>query len=572
MKKLLSEAYTLFPTQLDNPLSLIISLILLALLAVAILFLRRRYLGYLQTRLLFQPWVNMTNNEELNIGTSLSEILFFELEDIQEIHRKSRLSRGLWNEKHSIPVFEQTRDGKPDFLSKVKLLGVSGKFGTLLRFAHFFVFFAQPVVLKGSIHKYGPLIRLQVTLDGRRNSSGQVGRSQCWKVEDEHEDLSKIPQLVSKLAHMIYMKLADNNGCKTPESFDYLTQGLGKHLEYDTLKDEIGAEEAIKLYEQAIAADNGKNAMASYNIATIRYSRYKHDDNEAAIRDFLDALHTSSSVLRAQAYSGLANALCQKFQRHKRGDESTLTGAIRYGEYAYEIDEAKGIAAIVKALAYVWQVVNEAEMDKSNNGERTARSIEAFDNAECFYAEAIKLNKEYTIAHNNLGYLYFYMAKKEKEKREMLLRKAEQCYLQAIKFEPTYFDAYDNLGQIYMQRKHYNKSMKYYYTALDYKPGYFATHEHLSHLFLHMLSDLSESETERRSYLARKAIDFHGEALAMIEGETKKIEDTCNEFRKVFEDRKLDLGAWVVPKESSERLEAAQCVCYHELVNQNKES
>ena len=215
----------------------LVYLAVLVLIGVALFLARKMYRRYLDQRLFFDPWANLSKDDDLNIGVSLSEMLRFELETIQDVHQRSFTHNGLWNEKSEVPFFEQASNGQQVFLGQVELLGLNGKLGKLLRLISIIVFFASPAKLSGSIHLYGARLRLQVTLRGRKDRSGRNQRSQGWKDESERKNLSKIPQMVSDMAHTIFMELSNHSGCSSAKGFRHFTEALRHHLEYNDQKD-----------------------------------------------------------------------------------------------------------------------------------------------------------------------------------------------------------------------------------------------------------------------------------------------------------------------------------------------
>ena len=61
------------------------------LLVPLVLLLRWAYAHrYVKRRLFFEPWVNVSGDSSLDIGVSLSELLYFELNSLREVLAKAR--------------------------------------------------------------------------------------------------------------------------------------------------------------------------------------------------------------------------------------------------------------------------------------------------------------------------------------------------------------------------------------------------------------------------------------------------------------------------------------------------
>ena len=136
----------------------------LILLSVPLLFvLRRIYIRrYLKHRLFFEPWLNLSDDKTLNIGASLSELLYFELESLRELLARAQADGGLWNERSGLPLLERLFEGYPDFIRQIEMLDLPGRIGKLFRA----IFATKPNKIYGTIHRFGDTVRLQVMLDG----------------------------------------------------------------------------------------------------------------------------------------------------------------------------------------------------------------------------------------------------------------------------------------------------------------------------------------------------------------------------------------------------------------------
>src|SRR5438105_10315692 len=82
--------------------------------------------------------------------------------------------------------------------------------------------------------------------------------------------------------------------------------------------------------------------------------------------------------------------------------------------------------------------------------------LQDLDNAEKYYRRAIKLNRNYSEAINNLGTVYY--AKKS-------YRRAVNQYRSALRLSPNSASILSNLGTAYLARKQGDEAMKAYEQA-----------------------------------------------------------------------------------------------------------
>jgi tetratricopeptide (TPR) repeat protein len=272
---------------------------------------------------------------------------------------------------------------------------------------------------------------------------------------------------------------------------------LQQHLAFNTLRRPLFLEEAERLYKLAIDHEGG-NAEASYNLGDLLYSQFTHDGNEAAIEAYLGALRTDKPVVRARAFRGLANAYCQRCQRHRKDQHASIEAGLRWARFANDFCKdssplsREDQASIKKAEAYAQQVWAEQPWLRPEESEK------AFIKSVDLYKKAIDLNNNFTVAYNNVSYLYLKKAEKllsmicqnEKEldeKRKVILSdlgEAEKWCRDAIETDKTFHLAYDNRGNIAralasLEEKASDKfqsgllfAIEWYHRALSYQPSY----------------------------------------------------------------------------------------------------
>ncbi len=186
--------------------------------------------------------------------------------------------------------------------------------------------------------------------------------------------------------------------------------------------------------------------------------------------------------------------------------------------------------------------------------------IAAYQEADSFDST----NPNFTIAHNNLGYLYFERAIRSMDgvkddggsasggaihDPDQDLALAEDCCQAAVDCDVTYPHAYDNLGNIWRARaglrdgtkkqEAFEKAEGYYHKALSYDPGYTSAFSDLAELHINLASyhdggngetphpagTVGSEETTRKDRLdhIKSAWGFHWKTLSSI-GDDPKTE------------------------------------------------
>jgi tetratricopeptide (TPR) repeat protein len=535
---------------------------------------------YLSKRLFFEPWLNLSRNETLNLGEGLAELLFFELEAIREVLQQAQSDAGLWHERPPLPEIERSFDGYPRFVRHADLLGLPGQITKLIRI----ILLARPQALRGTIHQYGTEVRFQVVLEGLRDSHERFPvRGWAKSIPSDKPEL--IPDAVSDLAHSVVLDFGRVQGFKSPRSFRYFTLALRQHLAYNRLRRTNFLEEAQKNYEQAIELEGG-NADASCNLADLLYSQFTYEANEKAIQAYFDALKTDKPILRARAFRGLANAHCQRRQRHKRGDVAALESALRWARFASDVcGESNGDisaqekASIKKAEAYaqqVWSELGDLTDDERRN---------AFERAVALYKEAVTLNEAFTVAYNNLSYLYL---KKAEEIIHMpqghngfasaleLLDEAEKWCVAAINSERTFHLAYDNRGNIAVVRARLNgqeiedlgRAIECYHQALSYHPRYTAAYSDLAKVHARLFR-IYESGDRKQRHHAGLAWRNHWEGLeCTVDATSKRL--LCKEFNDVLSEHGMRDEFTGNNTEQIDCAAKVGCTCFRKMETYNE--
>ncbi len=291
----------------------------------------------------------------------------------------------------------------------------------------------------------------------------------------------------------------------------------------------------------------------------------------------------------------MANAYCQRRQRHQRGGDDALRDAIRSAKFARESCDDRDRASILKALAYATQVQSERE------GLEPGEKEEYVKEAMKWYEAAIETNPKFTIAHNNLGYLYLERAIRAMDgvkgnggtasddvidDPDQDLDHAEACCKAAVGCDVTYPHAYDNLGNIWKARaglrlgsekqEAFEKAEGYYHKALSYDPGYTAAFSDLAELHINLASDhgggsgasshppgaAGSEDATRKNRLdhMKSAWGFHWKTLSSIGDDPKSRSVKCTHFFEALETYGLvEVNGWADDDDEHQRLNVGCC-------------
>lgn len=491
-------------------------------LALVVVYIVITLLRRTRKAILFEAWVNLSKDASADIGRSLADLLLFKIREVQSIHQKCIRQIGLWTPYYDVPVFQQEMDEELRLLASVELGNYGDKVSKLIMFLfRLMPIVLQPARLKGRIHQFGDEVLLQVTLENHKPKGSGEGKTRVWHVKGKAAASEQFPQFVEELAYQIYVDLVESTLFKSWQSFRAYTSGLMHYLAYTDINTDEDFSEADRLYQDAVKTEPN-NAAAYYNLGVLKYFRYQQDENEKAIEYFQRALLSSDYRLKAQAHSGLANALCQRYHRFKTGDKQTLQDARYHALQAIEVDRSSDVAN--KALAFACHQLSEVK-DMSDDEARGYRR-----QAIKHYKKACAKNPKYFIAHNNLGNLYLEWATKlaEGRKRQRCLKRAISACERALDIEPSYHHAYDNIGNAYFELGQFDKAERYYNLALQYSPHYAEAKNDLAGLFI--ARGLAQKDSDRGDFA--KALSFHTQAIS-----TPQIKDTqrmklCGAFQQ----------------------------------------
>jgi tetratricopeptide (TPR) repeat protein len=143
--------------------------------------------------------------------------------------------------------------------------------------------------------------------------------------------------------------------------------------------------------------------------------------------------------------------------------------------------------------------------------------------AQSYYQKVLKIDPNYTPAHNNLGAIFKQLGE---------LEKAKECYEKAIEINPNYADAYNNLGVLFKELGNFQKAKECFEKAISINPNNANSHNNLGITF----KDLGQYQKAKSCY--EKAIEINS-----------NFTDAHNNLGNIFQ----DLGELQKAKECFEK-------------------
>jgi len=139
------------------------------------------------------------------------------------------------------------------------------------------------------------------------------------------------------------------------------------------------------------------------------------------------------------------------------------------------------------------------------------------------YETAVKLDRDYSEAVNNLGTIYY----SQKSYRHCI-----RLYKQALKIAPNSASIYSNLGTAYFARKDYKSATVNYQRALELDPEVFERHSHFGSL----LQERTVTERAKFHYYMAKTYAQAGQRDRALLYIRKALEEGFTERKKFMED------------------------------------
>ena len=144
------------------------------------------------------------------------------------------------------------------------------------------------------------------------------------------------------------------------------------------------------------------------------------------------------------------------------------------------------------------------------------------------YETAVKLDKQYSEALNNLGTTYY---------SQQNYRRSIRLYKQALKIAPRSASIYSNLGTAYFGRKDYKSATLNYQRALELDPEVFERHSHYGSL----LQERSYTERAKFHYYMAKTYAQAGQQERALLYIRKALEEGFTERKKFLEEEEFSM-------------------------------
>ena len=179
---------------------------LLVVLIACVIYFRSR------KNIIFEAWVNMTEQEKSNLGRRVADLLLFKLRFVKRIHEQGSRKLETWQPNREMPAFRQTLDEDIRLLGSVEL----GKYGSVVSTIVMFILRLVPMMfrparLRGSIHRYGKQLRLLATLERAGGDDTGPGSVNLWEVVRMQDNDELLAETVEELAYRIYLDLSSDD-------------------------------------------------------------------------------------------------------------------------------------------------------------------------------------------------------------------------------------------------------------------------------------------------------------------------------------------------------------------------
>ncbi|MBI2921151.1 MAG: tetratricopeptide repeat protein [Planctomycetes bacterium] len=254
--------------------------------------------------------------------------------------------------------------------------------------------------------------------------------------------------------------LAETITLKSGEKLDGQVTGTGKDgavVEKDGVRVEVGwdyldPEKAVELWEAKVAWDDVKG------LAELAEFADEKGLADAAKRAWEKVLKVDADHAAARAGLGYV----------KEGTEWVLAAAKKVVDKVAEVPQPEGVpknnleipAGIDKNAILHDKKGNEIIEAAKQNPKSV---VEASELAVAEYRKAIKIAREFALAHYHLGIAYQFT----KDYQE-----AAEALLQAVKLNPRFFEAFVELGDAYAWMRDEEKAVENYRKAIEINPDY----------------------------------------------------------------------------------------------------
>jgi hypothetical protein len=255
----MSKYWINFESVFNNATAIVYSVFVIFLFLTVIFTIIYLFFGTWK-KIVFKTWVNRYAPGDSELGTSISDLLLFNLRNIKNIHDRSMSKGNLWNPYDDVPSFRRGLDPEIQLIASVEL-GNYGKFisGLVSILFNMVPLVFKPAEMNGSVNKFDDIILFLVTLDNYKLSKKYKNfefekknrilkffrrvvaifkKSQeanmLWKIEKKIDQKNpvNIPEIVEELAYNMYIDLTGSDLFKSWDCFKNYTIGLKHYLSF----------------------------------------------------------------------------------------------------------------------------------------------------------------------------------------------------------------------------------------------------------------------------------------------------------------------------------------------------
>jgi serine/threonine protein kinase/Flp pilus assembly protein TadD len=298
--------------------------------------------------------------------------------------------------------------------------------------------FGVNLVLEGSLHKAGDLVRVNYALVDARNRRQLSAQSVTLPASDP---FAVQDQIVNGAVSMLGLEIPssqrqalESHGTEVPGAYTLYLQGRGYLQNYDK-PDNVDL--AINLFQQAIQLDP-RYALAYASLGEAFWKRFLNTHEPRLVES---ARGPCEQALRLDATLPAAHQCL-----------GTVAAGTGHSEYAVlEFERVLGSEptndAAYSGLAHAYELLGKpAEAEKT-------------------YRRAIELRPQYWGGYNWLGGFYF---------RQMRYGQAVEMYSKVVALVPDSVHGHDNLGAAYLAEGRYPDAIETFQHSISLRPNAYA--------------------------------------------------------------------------------------------------
>jgi len=295
--------------------------------------------------------------------------------------------------------------------------------------------FGANLVLEGSLHKSGQLVRVNfVLVDARTKRQLRAQSLTVTGMDSLTTEDAVVHGVVGMLEieiHRGQRQALESRGTQVAEAYDYYLQGRGYLQNYDRAEN---LDSAIEVFQHALTLDPNY-ALAFAGLGDAYWKKFGNDKALTWMEKSREACQRASQIDNKLS----SGHVCL-------GTLSAGTGnyqeAVREFRFAAEIEPTNDAA--FRGLADSYEHLGELE------------------DAEKTYRQAIKVRPHYWAGYNWLGVFYY---------RQARFPEAGKMFSQVVALAPDSFRGYSNLGSTYVEQARYADAISVLERSLAIRPS-----------------------------------------------------------------------------------------------------